>query len=137
MDRETKDRLETLRAGLDGWRRTRDRGRIPERFWREAVDLAGRSSVVEVARVLALDPTGIERRRTDGRRPAVRSNLPAPVRQTPPGFVELEWNRPSTRRVGAELELEDGRGSRLCVRVTDGEPGDIATIASLIWGARA
>jgi hypothetical protein len=98
------------------------------------VDLAGRSRLAELARVLALDPIGIERRRTDGRRPAARSNLPAPVRRTPPGFVELEWSRPGTRRVGVELELDDGRGSRLCLRVTDGEPGDVATIASLIWG---
>jgi hypothetical protein len=135
MDRETKERLEALRAGLESWRRTRDRGRIPERFWREAVDLAGRSSVAEVARVLALDPIGLERRRADSHRPA-RADLPAPARRATPAFVELEWSR-ATARVGAEIELEDGRGARLCVHVTAGDPSDIATIASLLWRARA
>ncbi len=49
-------------ANLECWRRTRRRGRIPDRFWQEAVDVALTDGVERTAEALRLDPDALRRK---------------------------------------------------------------------------
>jgi hypothetical protein len=121
-------RTDKLRQELESWRKT-GHGRVPERLWSAAVELARVVGVSRVARVLRLDYYGLKKR---VQRP-LESTL-AQKRQAP-SFVEVAF--PSVRAVAqCTLKLEDPSGARLTVELPASNVGELAGIAKALWSGR-
>jgi hypothetical protein len=75
--------LDVVSGHFQEWRRTKGKGeRIPERLWREAMELVPDYGVSQVCRTLRLSGTDLNRRRgvrTPGKR-RKRTGGPVPVR---------------------------------------------------------
>lgn len=118
--------LERLSASIERWRRTRTKlSAMPEPLWREAVAVSRRAGVSAVATACGLNATRLKARVEASTSTARPARAAAPAR-----FVEL-----SAAQVlgGAQpagdaivLELTDGRGGRMSVRVPRGASGDVA-----------
>jgi hypothetical protein len=111
--------LKRLQHQLLAWRRDRSgRPRLPEAVWRAATELARTAGPGRVARTLRLDYYKLRAR-------LARTTSPA---DTSPPFVELQVAGPSAPGPGeAYVELADGTGARLILRVRD----DAATLVAL------
>ncbi len=121
--------VEPLREKIDHWRKTRTViGRMPEALWQEATVLAKTHGVAAVQGILRIDYQGLKQR--------VFGPLaePPPGRKEPPRFVELP-PLPATaaRRPEHTIELEDGAGRRLTVKVSGGNLADILPLAQSFW----
>jgi hypothetical protein len=106
------------RRQFEAWRRRRTGGRIPDALWALAVGLVSRHGVSRTAAALGLDYYSLKKR-------AQEAADPAPARS--PTFVEL----PSPVVVGkqAVVELDDGAGAILRVRLVGYEPAEVAALA--------
>jgi hypothetical protein len=130
--------LEQLQHQLKAWRaacagRARRR-RLPEGVWKAATVLAGQQGVSRVARALHVDYYKL-RQRTMGPRSARPATRRSPV---PPGFVEVPvpWPTPARARDGGcTVELADGQGSRMTVRLAQTGPVLMA-LAQAFWSRR-
>jgi len=111
--------LNQLRRQLSAWRREQSgRTRLPEALWRAATDLARTQGPSRVARALRLDYYKLRKRLA-----ATTSLLPAP-----PVFVELKGAQMFGTGPGESVvELSDGRGARMALRVRH----DVTTLVAL------
>jgi hypothetical protein len=107
------------------WRRKRKpKTRIPEPLWTLAVKLASAQGVCRTASVLGLDYYSLKKRlaAADGRTPA-----------TAPTFVELP--APLTVSKQCTLELDDGAGTTLRVRLVGYDAADVVALSCRLWNA--
>ena len=127
---ELKARIEPLRQELETWRKNKTGNQLtPETFWAGAVELAKLYGVSPVQKILRIDYRGLERR-TLGIRKAVgkaRAAQPTPARS----FIELPSLPP--RRVEHLVELEDGTGRKLSLKVAAGHLADVLPLAQAFW----
>lgn len=127
FDTRTPD-LESLRNRLDDWRRKRTSGRIPERFWQSAANLARTHGVGRVCQSLRLDFYGLKRRLRSN---ADNANAPA----APPDFMEIDLAA-MQQTSACTVRLEDGAGKRLVVEMANPSVSDLVQVARSLWDSR-
>jgi hypothetical protein len=123
---ELKARIEPLRQQVEAWRKNKGSNeKMPEPLWEGAIELAKVYGVSPVQRILRIDYRGLERRlgiiRPPAKaRPALR-----------PSFIEL----PSlpARRAEHLVELEDGTGRKLSLKVAAGHLAEVLPLAQAFW----
>ena len=126
---ELAAKIEPLRLQIQAWRQSRPPGqRMPEPLWEAATQLAREYGVSPVQGILRIDYRGLEYRATgvDKGKPA---KAPAQARPT---FVELP-SLVAPRRVEHTIELEDGAGRRLTVKVCGGNLAEVLPLAQAFW----
>ena len=128
--------IEKVRARVEHWRKTRHkRSPMPEDVWEAAASLARIHGVYRIARDLRLNYENLKKRVGQ----ALRGSRDQKKRSG--GFVELgaaqllASSRPSASQ-RTEVELSDGDGSRLTVRLADGEALDVLGLAETFWSRR-
>jgi hypothetical protein len=125
---ELKTRIEPLRQQLESWRQNKTGNEpMPETYWGEAVELAKLYGVSPVQKILRIDYRGLERRALGIVKPVGKAR--APVR--PSSFIEL----PSlpARRTEHLVELEDGTGRKLSLKVSAGHLAEVLPLVQAFW----
>jgi hypothetical protein len=121
--------LARVQPALAAWRQQRRyREAIPDDLWRLIVPLAQAHGVSPVAQGLHLNYTTLKQRTlAGGPRPRVSNPLG--------GFVEvpLVWSPGTAPWV---IELEDGRGAKLSLRLAHGESATALALAQGLWRQR-
>jgi hypothetical protein len=122
--------LTRVEPALVAWRqRRRHREAIPEELWRLIVPLAQAHGVSPVAQALGLNYTTLKERTLLGQTAAPATNRPG-------GFLEVPvvgW----PAAAACSLELEDGQGTKLTLRLAGSEPSAVLTLAQELWRQRA
>jgi hypothetical protein len=114
--------IREVQRQLTSWRETRTtRGNIPAPLWDAAVELAREEGVSPVAQALRLDYYGLKRR-----------VLATGTKNGHPGFVELQLS-PSAPSSGCTVELEDGHGVKMTVRLNGGSTAELVALAQTFW----
>ncbi len=127
LHEELKARIEPLRQQVEGWRVTKGSNeKMPEPLWEEAIALAKVYGVSPVQRILRIDYRGLERRALGIIKPTAKAHPVA--RQS---FVELPAL--TARRPEHLVELEDGRGRRLSVKIAAGHLAEVLPLAQAFW----
>lgn len=124
---ELKARIEPLRQRVELWRKNKGSNeKMPEVLWEEAITLAKVYGVSPVQRILRIDYCGLERRAWGIIKPPAKAR--APER---PRFIEL----PSLpmRRAEHWVELEDGTGRKLSLKVAAGHLAEMLPLAQAFW----
>lgn len=125
---ELKARIEPLRQQVESWRKNKagNSEQMPEALWEEAIALAKVYGVSPVQRILRIDYRGLERRALGIIKPPAKAR--APER---PRFIEL----PSLpmRRAEHLVELEDGTGRKLSLKVAAGHLAEVMPLAQAFW----
>jgi hypothetical protein len=124
---ELKIRIEPLRQQVAEWRKHKGSNeKMPEPLWEAAIELAKVHGVSPVQGLLRIDYRGLQRRALGIiKRPAAAK---APVRAH---FIEL----PSmpTRRAEHLVELEDGTGRKLSLKIAAGHLAEVLPLAQAFW----
>ncbi len=124
--------LQPLAQRLQGWRATRSRGqRIPEELWKAAADLARVHGLSRTATALKLSYADLQRR-LSGQRVSRRGR-----QLSPPAFVELAPALPASLRECGTLEVVQGSGSRLIVRLPNAKPRELLPLVKLFLRHRS
>ena len=123
--------LTRVQPALAAWRQQRrHREAIPDNLWRLIVPLARAHGVSPVAQALRLNYTALKRRSLAG-------DLKPRVSNPLGGFVEV----PLVSSPGAPpcwvIELEDGRGAKLTLRLAHGESATTLALAQGLWRWRS
>lgn len=126
---ELAAKIEPLRQQIEVWRKSRPPGqRMPEPLWEAATQLAKEFGVSPVQGILRIDYRGLEYRATGvNKSQSVKMSVPAKAT-----FVELPA-LVAPRRVDHTIELEDGAGRRLTVRVCGGNLAEVLPLAQAFW----
>jgi hypothetical protein len=129
---ELKARMEPLRQRVDTWRGNKlGNEDMPEDFWREAVELAKLYGVSPVQKILRVDDRGLERRTFGIVKPVGEAGSRTAARPAPPSFVEMgSW---PGRRAEHLVELEDGSGRKLSLKVAAGYLAEVLPLAQAFW----
>ena len=134
---ELKARIEPLRQRVGTWRENKSGNEyMPEALWTEAVELAKLYGVSPVQKILRIDYRGLERRALGVVKPIGQAGAKARERRTdarpaPPRFVELgSW---PARRAEHVVELEDGSGRKLSLKVAAGYLAEVLPLAQAFW----
>jgi hypothetical protein len=130
--RKTRDLpagLERLRKRLERWRQGRKpRSRIPDSVWAAAVTVAKTYGVNRTARTLRLAYYSLkERVEREAAANAGASAMPAAA-----PFIELVTS-PSAGSCQCRLELENGDGAKMRIRVRSVTMPDLAAISRSFW----
>ena len=124
--------LQPLAQRLQAWRATRPLGqRIPEELWKAAADLARVHGLSRTATALKLSYSDLQRRLSGQRVSRRRRQL------SPPAFVELAPALPATLRECGTLEVVQGSGSRLIVRLPNAKPRELLPLVKLFLRHRS
>lgn len=116
--------LAEVKRGFDQWRRSGQRGRIPEALWRMAVKVAVRQGVQATARRLGLNATRLQAQ--------VRRFAPTQAAEDPSGFVELRW--PGAAPIPeCLLEAEDHSGRKLRIHLKGAATAQAAALSRMLW----
>ena len=138
MHRRPRQRLpaeiEALTNRLEAYRHSpRKERRLPESLWTQAAELARQYGVCRVQRALHLNYYALKQRAEEFPASAVE-----PVRAVPPNtspaFVELKVPASSLAGAATILELEDGSGRKLSVRLAGEHGGELVALACALWG---
>ena len=122
--------LTRVEPALTAWRqRRRHREAIPEELWRLIVPLAREHGVSPVPQALGLNYTTLKERTLLGRTAAPATNRPRDFLEVP----VVGW----PAGAACSLELEDGRGAKLTLRLAGSEPNAVLTLARGLWRQRA
>jgi len=122
--------LTQVEPALAAWRqRRRHREAIPEELWRLIVPLARAHGVSPVAQALGLNYTTLKERTLLGQTAAPATNRPGDFLEVP----VVGW----PAAAACSLELEDGQGIKLTLRLAGSEPSAGLTLAQGLWRQRA
>jgi hypothetical protein len=125
--RATSARVRQARAGIEKWRKTRKkRSPMPEALWAAAVELSQSDGVYPIARALRVNYQSLQCR------VAMASSSTAPGTGAPRGFVELSSPlpiAPPPLPSGPVLELSDGNGATLTIRLPSASELDVERLA--------
>jgi len=124
---ELKARIQPLHQQVEAWRQNkRGNEHMPEALWEGAVALAKVYGVSAVQGILRIDYRGLQRRALGIVKPPSKTR--APVGQS---FVELAALPP--RRAEHLVELEDGAGRKLSLKVAAGHLAEVLPLAQAFW----
>ncbi|HET7873274.1 MAG TPA: hypothetical protein VFL42_12225 [Terriglobales bacterium] len=123
-----RSEVEPLRCQFEAWRQIRKHGEhIPETLWQAAAKLAGAFGVGRVSRALGVGYYALKERAQDGRQPGRSGGESA-------AFIELPRAHPAPMTHSECLiELEDGRGSKMTLRLAPGSGSDVLALAQAFW----
>ena len=127
------ERVQQLRKRIDHWRSTRVKlWPMPAELWDEATVLARELGVHTVQRALRVNHESLRRRVEDGTTPIGSAEAVGE-------FVELSGAQLLGLPVaaGPVIELSDGNGVRLTVRLAAGSTLDMAQLMEAFRGRRA
>jgi hypothetical protein len=126
--RPFRSEVEPLRCQFEAWRQTRKRGeRIPESLWQAAAQLAGAFGAGRVSRALGVGYYALKERAEQGREPSCSGPPPA-------AFIELPMSAPAWMAGNPCLiELEDGRGAKMTLRLAPGSDSQVLALAQAFW----
>ncbi|HRZ10571.1 MAG TPA: hypothetical protein P5319_11850 [Gemmatimonadales bacterium] len=128
---ELAAQIEPLRQQVEAWRQSRS-GRsepMPEPLWEAATALAKSYGVSPVQRILRIDYRGLEYRALGVRKGKGQGRA---ARATGATFVELPALTPA-RRAEHLVELEDGTGRKLTVKVNGGSLSELVPLVEAFW----
>jgi hypothetical protein len=121
-----RSEVEPLRCQFEAWRQTRKHGEhIPESLWEAAAKLAGAFGVGRVSRALGIGYYALKERAQDCRLRGHSCNLPE-------AFIELPLPT-SSPRIDYLVELEDGRGAKMTLRLAPGSGSELLALAQAFW----
>ena len=121
-----RSEVEPLRCQYEAWRQTRKQGEhIPESLWEAAARLAGAFGVGRVSRALGVGYYALRERVQEGSQPSRSGHQAA-------AFIELPLPTPSAR-VDYLVELEDGRGAKMTLRLGPGSGSEVLALAQAFW----
>lgn len=127
---ELKARIDPLRLQVESWRKNKaGNERMPETFWEGAVELAKLYGVSAVQKILRIDYRGLERRALGLPKPVGKAR--AAARTPTRSFIELAPL--PTRRAEHLVELEDGTGRKLSLKVAAGHLAEVLPLAQAFW----
>ena len=113
---------------IEQWReRHRPRARIPEELWREAAELACAYGINRTAKALRLDYYSLKKRVAAVARSGERA----------PEFVEILPGGMPAPRPECLIEVEDGRGARMRIRLQGGDLPDVAALTRVFREGRS
>jgi hypothetical protein len=116
--------IESVRDQFAEWRAQGRRGRIPERLWMAAVEVAQRQGVHAVSRALRLNYSALRR----------RVESAGGGRTEASAFVELT-DMLAAESVGCVVEIEKGNGTRMRICVRDAAAVDWSRMKEAFLGA--
>jgi len=120
--------LSQAQRRFDQWRkRNRPRARLPEAFWTLAVELARDHGVNRTAKALRLDYYSLKKRLNaveDGKEAAAE-------------FVEILPEMNPAPPAGCTMEIDDGTGAALRIRIHGVELPDLAAITRAFRGGES
>jgi len=120
--------LAKARRRFEHWRnRNKPRTRLPADLWSTAVDLAREHGVNRTAKTLGLDYYSLKKRLGD-----VEDR-----KEAAPEFVEILPELNSGPSSGCTMEIDDGNGATLRVRIHGGEIPDLAAITRAFRGGES
>ena len=125
-------KVELVRCQLQGWRQTRKhREHIPESLWQAMSELARGFGVGRVCRALGVGYHALKERVQDSGKPNRSSNDQA-------AFVELPnpMRMPTvtpTRPSECLVELEDGLGAKMTLRLAPGSGTEVLALVQAFW----
>ncbi len=135
MGRKTGDglpgRVRAVRDRVALWRRTREkRSPMPADLWTEAVALARSEGTYRIARALGIDIGSLARRVAEARDGGAAGGS---------AFVELSGAQllGAAAPAGMVVEISDGDGMRLTIRLSGGTPVDVAGVVHAFCRRRA
>ena len=119
-------RIESLRREIDHWRAGKRKagGRVPERFWKAAVELASAVGPERVCRELGLSEAQLRK----------RFRPQAALKPMMPTFVEMlmespiQKDRDSQLCSGCTIKVEAVSGARMLVEVAELKASGLATL---------
>jgi hypothetical protein len=116
---------------FEGWRSAKSgRGRIPDELWEEAVELARKYGVSRISATLRLSYNGLRSRLKPNRlpgKPSRSSSLETPA------FIEIgDMSTPGLFH--CRLELENGAGSKLRIRMQGNPSFDLVALSRVFFG---
>ena len=121
-----------LRERVDTWRARRARlGPMPGALWSEAAALARQHGIQVVSREARLSYDSLKKRlASNEQQPATTAMLPAKP------FIELPMAAlgVSQGSEAAVIEMKDGRGRSLVVRMTPQALAQLPEVAGALWG---
>jgi hypothetical protein len=121
-----RSEVEPLRCQFEAWRQTRKHGEsIPESLWEAAAKLAVAFGVGRVSRALGVGYYALKERAQDGCQLSRSGHQPA-------AFIELPLPTP-TARIDYLVELEDGRGAKMTLRLAPGSGSEVLALAQAFW----
>jgi hypothetical protein len=123
--------VQVVRGRIDHWRQTRANGdAMPAGLWAEAVRLARRHGVYAIARALSVHYGALRQR---------VAAPPAPPPDAAGGFVELRGAQflGATAAAGPVVEVDDGAGARLTIRLAADAALDVAGVVAGFCRRRA
>lgn len=128
---QSQNRIEELRERIEHWRKTRQkRSPMPADLWKEAADITRELGVYAVARNLRLSYDSLKKR--------VEARKDSGETVRPKGFVEIPGSQlvgwPET--AGTVVELADGNGAMLKIRLAGGEGLDVRGLTDAFWNRR-
>ena len=125
---ELTTKIQPLLQQVQHWRTTRQKNeRMPESLWIAAAELARVYGVSPVQRTLRIDYRGLEYRAFGVCKSSPKTQVSAPT------FVELPTLAPAPRRAEQIIELEDGTGRRMILKVCGGNLNELVPLAQAFW----
>lgn len=119
------DSLAKAQRRFERWRKgRRSRGRLPEELWTLATELAMEHGVNRTAKTLRLDYYSLKK----------RVDTKAEEAEAPPEFVEILQGIPQAASPGCTMEIDDGDGAALRIRIQGADLPDLAAIARAFRG---
>ena len=116
--------LSRAQRKIEQWRqRHRPGARIPEELWREAAELACAYGTYRTARALRLNYYSLKKQMA----------VVAGSGRSVPGFVEILPGGMPIPRPECLIEVEDGRGAKMRIRL---QGQDLPDVAALVGGFR-
>ena len=122
--------IEAVRRPLEAWRRTRQhRDRIPEPLWAAMTKLARTYGISPVSAALRVEYYALRDRVAQSQKAA------PPSRPSLPAFIELK-PLSASQAAGCLVELEDGSGIKMTLRLDPGSGVDALALVQAFWRRR-
>jgi hypothetical protein len=119
--------VEPVRSQLETWRRSRKRGEhIPETLWQAMGELARGYGVGRVSRALGVGYHALKERARGPEQSAADCGNNSAV------FVELPTPGAAPRSDWV-VELEDGRGAKMTLRLGSGSGTEVLSLVQAFW----
>jgi len=123
--RELESKIEPVRSQLEAWRRSRKKGeRIPEHLWDAMGELARVFGVGRVSGALGVGYHALKERARGPGQPGAASQAV---------FVELPLSG-AVPQSECVVELEDGRGAKMTLRLGVGSGTQVLSMVEAFWG---
>ncbi len=123
-------KVKAVENRIQKWRKTRRKGSpMPEQLWLEAAGLAKSHGISRISQALRVGYEGLKRRTAKVERCGERSRKTS-------GFVEVALPEPATQESGPVVELSNGDGAKLTIRLPAHSSVDIGSLASAWWSRR-